>query len=546
MLCSTMALVAIHCAAVAQMAANDTVSDWVEVGDYEYFHVVTPENPSALIREAADTFCRCWTQATGRPITASAVNDGRINVWLGAGIITGEMIKRGELDGLSAQGCLIRTYTPSRRYAAKGAQKQLLVAGTTDQATLYGVHTFFAAVFGARWLAPGVAWMNSARSTMLTLELRSDPAFAFRDAGVFAQWKGSDAETFRRGLRLPAKPTPPPTGMDAFTALLQPNTGQPATPAEYGSETGADRIAETLAALIRAGESADPETKARRERAAWPPGTNTWSLNALDWLTPVAAAECGGRDAAEGSPAASVLFTANRIAGRLAGLFPDAPPRIHVLLPPTLRRPPKTLRPAENVVVQLSALDMDFSRPMEDPANAAFADDLRGWAKLGGKIWVLDQAVNGRDPSLPFPNLHTLQSNVLFCAQNGVSGIYALGGASAPDGPADLAEMRAYLWAQILWNPDIAFDDLIREYCDLYYGPAGAAVLECIGMEENAVKASGKPLRGDDAGAWLDAAVVQRIGEKLEAALARPNLPSDIKPRVEAVLASVKRGTNAR
>jgi len=238
-----------------------------------------------------------------------------------------------------------------------------------------------------------------------------------------------------------------------------------------------------------------------------------------------------------------VLFTANCVAGRLAGLFPDAPPRIHVLLPTALRRPPKTLRPVENVVVQLSALDMDFSRPMEDGANTAFADDLRGWAKLGGKIWVLDQAANRRDPRLPFPNLHVLPSNALFCAQNGVSGVYALGGASGTEAPADLAEMRGYLWGQVLWNPDIAFDDALREYCDLYYGPAGAAVIECIGMEEDAVKASGKPLRGDDDGAWLDAAAVQRVGEKLESALALPDLPPDMKPRVQAVLASVRRAS---
>jgi hypothetical protein len=546
MLCSTIALVVFQCAAFAQAPGGDARHVWAGAGQYEDFHVVTPENPSPLSQCAADAFCRYWNQATRRTITASTVNSGLINVWLGAKIITEEMVKPGELDGLSPEGCLTRTYTPGPRYAAKGARKQLLIAGTTDQATLHGVYGFFAAAFGARWAAPGVTRVTAAEFTMKNVELRADAAFAFREAGVFGQWRGATAEEFRRGLRLPAAFAPPPPGMDAFAAPLRPAAGEEASTAEYGSEAGADRIAEALAVLIRAGESAQGETKARRERAAWPPDTNTWSLNALDWMTPVAAAECAQRDAQESSPAASVLFTANRVASRLAELFPDAPPRIHLLLPPALRRPPKTLCPAENVVVQLSALDMDFSRPMEDRANAAFADDLRGWAKLGGKLWVLDQAANRRDPRLPFPNLHAIPSNVLFCAQNGVSGIYALGGASGADAPADLAEMRAYLWAQVLWNPDIAFDELLREYCDLYYGPAGAAVLERVSMEETAVKASGKPLRGDDDGAWLDTATVQRIGEKLEAVLALPNLPPDMKPRVESVLASVRRTSESR
>ena len=546
MLCSTIALIALQCAAVAQTPAQDSGHAWIDAGDYEAFHVVTPENPSALIQTAADAFCRYWKQATRRPITASAVNDGKYNVWLGAKIITQEMIKPGELDGLSPEGCLIRTYTPGKRYSAKGAQKQLLLGGTTDQATLNGVYTFFATVFGARWTAPGVTWVSPAAQTMKNVELRSDPAFSFREVGVFSQWHGADAEEFRRGLRLPAAFTPPPPNIDALTTLLQPAAGVQANAVEYGSEAGAERIANAMAGLIRAEASADAETKARRERAAWPPGTNTWSLNALDWVVPVAAAECAERDTKEGSPAASVLFTANRVAARLAGLFPDAPPKIHVLLPPGLRHPPKTTRPAENVVVQLSALDMDFSRPMDDPANAAFAGDLRGWAKLGGTLWVLDQASNRRDPRLPFPNLHAIQPNVLFCTQNGASGMYALGGATGADAPADLAEMRACLWAQTLWNPDLAFDDALREYCDAYYGPAGAAVLECIGMEENALKASGKPLRGDDDGAWLDTATAQRIGEKITAALALPGLPPETKVRVQAVLASVKQAAGAR
>ena len=545
MLCSTIALVVFQCAAIAQVPTGTGGRTWADAGDYEYLHAVTPQEPSALIQDAANAFCLYWKQATGRTVTASALNEGRINAWLGAGIITKEMVKPGELNGLSPEGCLIRTYIPPAHFAEKGAQRQLLFAGTTDQATLYGVYSFFAEAFAARWLAPGVTRVMPATYTMKSVELRSDPSFAFREAGVFSQWSGAKAEEFRRGLRLPARFTPPPPGMDALAALLHPAAGDQANAAEYGSEAGADRIAEALAALIRADKSADPETKAKRERAAWPAGTNTWSLNALDWLTPVPAAACAERDAKEGSPAASVLFTANRIAGRLAELFPDAVPRLHVLLPSALRHPPKTLRPVENVVVQLSAGDMDFSRSMDDPANAAFADDLRGWAKLGGTIWVLDQAANRRDPHLPFPNLHAVQANVLFCAQNGVSGIYALGGATGADAPADLAEMRAYLWAQLLWNPDITFDYVLREFCDLYYDAAGTAVLECISMEEDAVKASGRPLRGDDDGAWLDAATAQRIGEKLEAALALPNLPPEVKPRVEAVLASVKRAPTA-
>ena len=535
----TLALAGAAVAAPAQAPDRNDGRVWIDAGDYEGFHAVTPEQPSPLLQTAAGAFCRYWKQATQSEITASPVNEGKINVWLGANLVTKEMLNPADLEGLSPEGALIRTYTPGMRYASKGARKQLIIAGKTDAGTLHGVYTFFSQMFGARWLAPGVTQPPSAKFTLLNFELRSDAAVAFREAAVFGQWHGAGAEEFRRGVHLPAAFVPPPPGPGLFRAAPEPVTSDAADTAEYGSDAGADRLAEALAALVRAGDTADAETRARRERAAWPPGTNTWSLNAIDWLVPACAAESAARDAAEGSAAASLLHTANRVAARLAELFPDAPPRVHLLLGPAVRRAPKTLRPAEHVIVQLSTEDLDFSRPMEDPANAAFAGDLRGWSRLGGTLWVADQAVNRRDARLPFPNLHTLSSNVLLCTQNGVSGVYALGGDTGKAGAADFAELRAYLWAQLLWNPDVSFDDLLHEYCGLYYGPAGEAVLAVIGMQEAAVKAAGKPLRADDACAWLDAAAAQPMRQKLEAALALPNLPPDKKPRVEAVLASL-------
>lgn len=36
-------------------------------------------------------------------------------------------------------------------------------------------------------------------------------------------------------------------------------------------------------------------------------------------------------------------------------------------------------------------------------------------------------------------------------------------------------EFHQYMWARLLWNPDISLDDLLKEYCTLYFGEAAAA-----------------------------------------------------------------------
>jgi hypothetical protein len=36
-------------------------------------------------------------------------------------------------------------------------------------------------------------------------------------------------------------------------------------------------------------------------------------------------------------------------------------------------------------------------------------------------------------------------------------------------------EFHQYMWARLLWNPDITLDDLLKEYCTLYFGEEAAA-----------------------------------------------------------------------
>jgi len=81
----------------------------------------------------------------------------------------------------------------------------------------------------------GTGWPSFTEpANLANVELRTDTTFPLREAGVFSQWHGANAEEFRRGLHLPAAFMPPPPGIDAFTALLQPAAGTPPNAAEYG------------------------------------------------------------------------------------------------------------------------------------------------------------------------------------------------------------------------------------------------------------------------------------------------------------------------
>jgi len=70
----------------------------------------------------------------------------------------------------------------------------------------------------------------------------------------------------------------------------------------------------------------------------------------------------------------------------------------------------------------------------------------------------------------PFPNLYVLKPNIRFFIKNGVRGIYEESCYFTKG--SELQELRNYILAKTLWDPDYDTDKAIREFCAAFYGPA--------------------------------------------------------------------------
>ena len=53
--------------------------------------------------------------------------------------------------------------------------------------------------------------------------------------------------------------------------------------------------------------------------------------------------------------------------------------------------------------------------------------------------------------------------------------------------PAALAG-KNYVWRKLFWNPDLDIDEVVREFCDGYYGPASEHVREYVALLEKSVR----------------------------------------------------------
>ncbi|MCX7817791.1 MAG: DUF4838 domain-containing protein [Kiritimatiellae bacterium] len=225
------------------------------------------------------------------------------------------------------------------------------------------------------------------------------------------------------------------------------------------------------------------------------PDATIFSVSQNDWLNPCQCPECAALDTAEGSPAASLLQFVNHIADAIAQDHPTV--WLETLAYQYSRRPPRTIRPRPNVIVRLCSIECCFSHPLDgcsEPSNVSFMEDLRGWQRVAPRLYIWDYTTDFAHYLLPFPNLDVLAPNVRTFATHGVRGVFEQGNYS-PGGGGELAELRSWLLAQLLWDPNQDMESLLREFVNGVYGAAATEVAAYLESRRRIARDSGEHVR---------------------------------------------------
>ena len=183
-------------------------------------------------------------------------------------------------------------------------------------------------------------------------------------------------------------------------------------------------------------------------------------------------ANCKAIDEREGTPMGSLLTFVNRIAGDIKDEFPNV--YVDTLAYRYTRQAPKTIKPADNVIIRLCSIECCFSHPLDDESceqNAAFKKDIEEWSAICDNLYIWDYTTNFMYYLAPFPNLGVLRENVKFYKDHHVIGMFEQGNYQSSSG--EFGELRAYLLAKLLWNPDMSEEEYQRhmnEFLQDYYG----------------------------------------------------------------------------
>lgn len=355
--------------------------------------------------------------------------------------------------------------------------RHLLIAGGRPRGTLYAVSQFLQEQCGVRWWTPWASRVpRNADLQVKDGNVRIKPAFEMREPFWYPAFDRHWA--WRNRCNGQSARIPPELGgciryegfVHTFYSLVPPEKHYAENP-EWFSLIKGKRTTERAQLCLTDLKLRKFMVERVKEWLRQSPEASIVSVSQNDWHGACTCGNCKAVDDAEGSHAGSLLRFVNFVAEKIEPEFPNV--AVDTLAYQYTRKPPKTIKPRKNVIVRLCSIECNFREPLDHASNAAFADDIRGWSKISDRLYVWDYTTDFAHYVQPHPNWFTLGTNVRFFKRHNVRGVFEQGAYQSHG--SEMAELRAWVLAQLLWNPEQDERALIREFLEGYYGSKAAA-----------------------------------------------------------------------
>lgn len=366
-------------------------------------------------------------------------------------------------------------------YVLRAVGNQLLIQGGSGKGTLYGVYTLLEEYFGCRKLDQGSAWVPRQATVTVPgdLDEHADPVMVYRESFYPAAMDSEylDWHKLHRFEDL--------WGIwgHSFFKLVPPQTYFTDHP-EYFSLVGGRRQPTQL--CLSNPDALKVATATLTEMMADQPEAVYWSVAPMDGGGFCTCDACHRVDEEEGGHQGSLIRFVNRVAEQ----FPDK--QFTTLAYTHTANPPRKTKPAANVYVMLSSIDAQRQQPLSTaPSAKSFREQLAGWKLLTPNLFVWDYTTQFTNYLAPFPDDPNLQPNVAFLAEQGVTGIFEQGTGYTH---GDLAELKSYLLAKALWDPQVDAVAVQADFLAHYYGKAAEDVSDYLKALHAAVAETGAVL----------------------------------------------------
>lgn len=374
-------------------------------------------------------------------------------------------------------------------YVMKVSDSRLFLVGGMKRGTLYAVYGFLEEILGCRWFAPDESRIPRLdRVEIPALDEKIIPELDFRAVGwppaTDPDWAARNR--VNAGSPLQAKQGGELTvlgGGHNFYSLVPPEKYFVSHP-EYFSEVNGRRTYQKAQLCLTNPEVVNIVVEGVRAILRAKTDARLVGVGQGDWGGWCECKNCRAIDDAQESHSGTLIHFLNQVGETIENEFPKV--SIISLAYQHTRTPPKDLRPRRNVIPWVCGIECCYSHPIEScEINRSFKADVEAWAKLTDRFYIWDYTANFEHYIMPQPNLRVFQPNYLFFVKNHIHGIYASGNTGAG---SELGELRGYLLAKLLWDPNCDIDRVTSEFLEAYYGKASGAMAEYLQLMHDKVE----------------------------------------------------------
>ncbi len=362
----------------------------------------------------------------------------------------------------------------------------IVITGGEIRGTMYGVYSFLEKFLGCRFftskleVVPEIDTLSFPADT----SIYSKPAFVYRDTS----WRNAWNAVWRGKVGLNGSMTAWHSPLDEtnydmlnYGGYDAGHTLQYCVPAAQYFESNPEYFAlfegkRDKGQLCMTNE--DVYQLSLQSLLSWiaaKPGAEYFSMSQNDNQHYCHCAACAKIDKEEGSPAGTLLRFVNRLASDIKAAGHDNI-YIHTFAYQYTRKPPKLVKPADNVIIQLCSIEANHAAPYKT-SDKDFYNDLVGWSKITDKLFIWDYNTNFAHYLNPTPDIDNIQPNIQMFYEYNAIGCFEQGNSAAAVN-GEFGELRAYLIAKLQWDPYCDIEAIKNEFMYYYYGPGYTNILE--------------------------------------------------------------------
>lgn len=434
------------------------------------YGILIPKDASTQEEKAAADLARWLNEMSGAKFTVRQESDNKAP--------ESKVISIGGTRLLARSGLKIsKAKLNGEGYAIADSNGDLFLLGGDTRGPINAVYALLEEDLGCRWYSRFSKTIPRSSTLKLRPVKRSYvPALEIRDPYY---WEAFESTwSLRNRTNSSNAPVPAKWGgsknyalfVHTFNTLVPPEKYFNDHP-EYFSEHGGKRDPGQLCVTNPDVVGITAESVKRILRAK--PNAQIVSVSQNDSAPCCACAKCTAAAETEGSLAGPLLMFVNAVADEVAKEFPKV--RISTLAYLDTSMPPRTVKPHENVAIQLCTDSHAWPEPfLTIQETPQFQARMKAWAGMGARIHIWDYTCNFSHYAGPMPNWQVVTDSIRFFVKHNAKGIMLQGNYQTP-GTSD-GYMRCWVWSKLLWDPRLDTQELMKDFVFGYYGEAAAAI----------------------------------------------------------------------